>query len=282
MKTQRAAELQPLQRADRVVALVEEGLQLYRRHRSGEAFARFRLAASLDPEESASSGVKEHRREAGTSGMRLAVKAPSAEGAGVDRALLVILLQAKRFHEALVLLQEAAQREPGDDAIRRGIEAIREHVVQRFVRQVGGLDCVFVKAPGLDPALARSPFLGPLLAMVDGHTSLAEILADERHGRFEAARALMALMRQGALGVGSKEAATTMQAPVTERSGRAPAAAPAISEEAHAELHRRGTEAYLARDYETALRIYEECLGECPDDARAAHNAAWLRQHLGR
>jgi len=47
-------------------------------------------------------------------------------------------------------------------------------------------------------------------------------------------------------------------------------------------LFQRATEAYMLRDYRSALRLFAECQKQRPDDRRVSHNLSALRRRLGQ
>ncbi len=87
-------------------------------------------------------------------------------------------------------------REPEDDEIRRYAESSRERLEVRYATRIGSLDYVFnvsvpdskIKWLGLDPQAAF------LLSMVDGQTSVAEVLDLCQMGRLEALRVFTELL----------------------------------------------------------------------------------------
>ncbi|MDH3625520.1 MAG: hypothetical protein OEQ49_16755 [Myxococcales bacterium] len=87
-------------------------------------------------------------------------------------------------------------REPDDDEIRRYAESSRERLEVRYATRIGSLDYVFnvsvpdskIKWLGLDPQAAF------LLSLVDGQTSVGEVLDLCQMGKLEALRVFTELL----------------------------------------------------------------------------------------
>ncbi|MDH3199938.1 MAG: hypothetical protein OEM15_03490 [Myxococcales bacterium] len=92
-------------------------------------------------------------------------------------------------------------REPEDDEIRRYAESSRERLEVRYATRIGSLDYVFnvsvaaskIKWLGLDPQAAF------LLSLVDGQTSVGEVLDLCQMGRLEALRVFTELLDANAI-----------------------------------------------------------------------------------
>lgn len=156
------------------------------------------LSVVSSPPEAEPQPANEQAR-ARPSGIRFAD--PRREADPVDRVELAVLLHQKRFEEALGLLLEAQREAPEDEAIERGILAIREHLVKRFVRWAGGLDRVLVPAQEPEREIGRSPRFAHVLELVGEGATLGDILAESRFSRHETIRLLSALMRLCVIGI---------------------------------------------------------------------------------
>lgn len=205
--------------------------------------------------------------ESGATSSRRAAGVGEAGGSSgpVDRAALVGLLREKRYEEAWGLLRAGELRAPDDVAIRRGREAIEEHLLTRWAKGVGGLDQIptaiaDAAAPPGDADLSR------VLACIDGRRSCAEVMAASGLGRFEAYRALAALLRAGLLGLPDPT----------------PSRAQKLADAAYRVLFDRATAAVLDHRDELALRLYRACLASRPDDPLAQHNERCLAARLRR
>src|SRR5262249_6415 len=79
-----------------------------------------------------------------------------AEVFGADgqlaRQRLEVLLQEKRYEEALRLLYLARARKPDDTGIARGIQLLRERLILAYSAELGNQDIVPLLAIGVDVA----------------------------------------------------------------------------------------------------------------------------------
>jgi hypothetical protein len=91
--------------------------------------------------------------------------------------------------------------DPGDESARRYAETSRARLEAQYTARVGSLECVFnhavpvtkVKWLGLDPQAVL------LMSLVDGQTSVGELLELCPMGRLEALRMLMELLEVKAI-----------------------------------------------------------------------------------
>lgn len=221
-----------------------------------------------------------------------------------DREAFERLLREKRFEEALEFLYKERERAPEDASITRGIRALKDHLTARYGRELGSLDQVpVVLAPPeerrLLPAEKRD-----LLRLVDGIATFGDVLISSRFGRFETCRLLALMLKRGVIGVRPHSAEPTVldprelarpaptppvaeppstTRPVVDEHPPAPASAPppASHTDPYAELFASATEAYLRRDYDEALRLFEECVRQRPQDRRAEYNLRKLKERKG-
>ena len=77
--------------------------------------------------------------------------------------------------------------------------------------------------------------------------------------------------------------ATPASTPVPPSASRSapPPASPRAPADPYLELFERATAAYLRRDYDEALHLFEECVARRPGDRRAEHNLRRLRERKG-
>ena len=100
------------------------------------------------------------------------------------------------YAAALSVAELQLGREPDDDEVRRYAESSRERLEVRYATRIGSLDYVFnvsvpaakVKWLGLDPQAAF------LLSLVDGQTTVDEVLDLCEMGRLEALRVFTELL----------------------------------------------------------------------------------------
>jgi tetratricopeptide (TPR) repeat protein len=244
----------------RVDQLIDRGLRLHQAGRVDDALVVWRFVLEIAPGEPRARNLVasiELARSPHQSGVR-ELPLPGVHGpGGVDRPALEQMLRERRYLDALALLQRALARAPHDAAIARGIVAIREHLVTRFLRRVGGPGTV------LHPLVAPSEVeldARELAAMVDGRATVQEILDRAPVSKHEAAAVLDGLVSKGAV------------------IGPGAAAPPGLYEK----LFARATEAYLEGDLASAIRLYEACLALRPGDPTATHNLQRLTARVAR
>ncbi len=114
---------------------------------------------------------------------------PAESGAALMEAQLevVTLVREKRYEEALELLQRARFERPTDAAVLKSIAHLEMHLERRRMRILGGPDAILA---------LRSDVVGDegtLAGLIDGHRTVAHILATTRLPRLEALRELVAL-----------------------------------------------------------------------------------------
>lgn len=114
---------------------------------------------------------------------------PAESGAALMEAQLevVTLVREKRYEEALELLQRARFERPTDAAVLKSIAHLEMHLERRRMRILGGPDALLA---------LRSDVVGDagtLAGLIDGHRTVAQILATTRLPRLEALRELVAL-----------------------------------------------------------------------------------------
>jgi tetratricopeptide (TPR) repeat protein len=232
----------------KIEALLERGRSLQRQGRHEDAVTVWRNVLALAPHEPR---ARDYLAYAGRDD-------DEREGDAVDRAELVRALKERRFEDALVLLEAARARAPEDGAIARGITAIRDHVVTRLARRLGGFEAILEARPAND---SLAPEAQAVLDAIDGRATLGEVLARSQLDRYETCSMIEAMLRHGIL------AAAEPEPPPDGAFDR---------------LFARATEAYLTGDYHASLRLYEACLALRPGDPTAAHNLARLEARVAR
>jgi tetratricopeptide (TPR) repeat protein len=229
----------------KIEALLERGRSLQRQGRRAEAVTVWRNVLALAPHELR---ARDYLAYAGGEG----------EGEAVDRAALVSALKEKRFEDALVLLEAARAGAPEDGAIARGITAIRDHVVTRLARRLGGFEAILEARPAND---SLAPEAQAVLDAIDGRATLGEVLDRSHLDRYQTCAVIEAMLQRGTL---------------------AAAAAEPPPDGAFDRLFARATEAYLVGDYHASLRLYQACVALRPNDPTAAHNLARLEARVAR
>lgn len=184
--------------------LAARGLELYGQGRSEEAAATWRRALALDPEQAE---ARDYLRTAGLEGDP--VEAPTAPTAGAAppadaKALLgeaAELVARGDGREALGLLLAIAGDDDGLE-VQATVELLRAHLFERYLQRTGeggAVPEVRVEAGEL-LRFNLSSDAGFVLSLVDGTTSVRDLLAVSGMDAFEALQALVRLEEGGLLG----------------------------------------------------------------------------------
>ncbi|MEZ4372157.1 MAG: tetratricopeptide repeat protein [Polyangiaceae bacterium] len=232
-----------------------------------------------------------------------AVSPSATQPAKTDVVGLEQLLAGKRYEEALDLLYRARNQSPTDASISRGIRVIKDRLILAYVRRLGDLEQV--PAPtGVRASLDSEEMI--VLRLVDGIASLGDVIRSSTIGKFNTYRSLHRLLNSNliqleppaesslpppvhrstpvATGIVQSDHFTAPAAPPSTAEPMnqiapepvTPAETPAPPPEAPAPsfdaLFHQATEAYIRRDYERALRLFEACRQLRPGDSRVLHN----------
>lgn len=222
--------------ADPIPGLLQRGLDFYGRNEVAEAVRCWRQVLAIDSSHPAaldyleSAGVDVARVPAqqaeiidfGAARAQLSTgqtppppapttltPAPAApDGADIEPSLKR-LLSERRYEEALDFLYAVRSRRPNDSALSRSIKLIREKLVVTYASRLGNLDHV----PALTRPIAPADYSAEerqVLALVDGVSSHADIVAASPVGRLAALRLLCAELERGVLRI---LPATTLREP---------------------------------------------------------------------
>lgn len=294
-------------------ALLQRGLDFYALNNAEEAARCWDEAARLDPSDSRASEYlsalrgdrpEEARVEPASlptpppsagwerrrlTGLRQVVNelGTSAAPRAFNRDQFIELLQAKKFEEALETLYRMRTAAPDNASVSKGIQVLKEKLLSDALERLGNLDQLAVVTSAVPSTLSDDE--AEVLRLVDGIASLGDLLSASRLGRFTTARVLAALLQRGAIRL---DAAPGLSAPppVAPPPEPAPVVEPPPAEpppdvtqttapmRSYDSVFRLATEAYLRRDVETALSLFERCLRERPDDRRVQHNIERLQQ----
>ncbi len=282
-----------------VEGLIAEGLELYGRNEVADAVRRWREVLVLAPDEPRAldylgcAGVEPPLSSRLPPSLQPSELRPVEQVAStaVNREVIIELLRARRYEEALSWLRTELGKRPGDGEIGRSVGVLEAHLAARHERELGDLDrVVCVQA---SPAVLRglAPDHRRLIDLVDGTTSLREVLVRTELGAYEARRVLALFVRKAFVGPVREARRRTSYPPAPPSASPSPEApkkaAPlgrrwaAPDADAGAELFKRATEAYLHRDYPAAIALYEQCVEANPHHPSAAHNLARLRSRVG-
>ncbi|MBW2272305.1 MAG: hypothetical protein JRG96_03470 [Deltaproteobacteria bacterium] len=164
-------------KTDQIVLLLQEGLDFYGEDRISEAILVWREVLSLDP------GNVEAKDFIQTSDRRKVPRPEQPER--TVRAVDAVLREARElgarqeYESALDLLTRAAEADLSNLEIEAGIELMRSRLLKEYRSRVGDLDSV--PELGRDPMeiteFNLSPDAGFILSMVDGDTSLNDLIS---------------------------------------------------------------------------------------------------------
>ena len=186
---------------DRIARLVKEGLDHYGAGEIGRAILAWEEATILDPD---CTEAKDYLKTAD----RRAAPRPMQKGE-TSRAVRAVVLKARQltadsdFEGALDLLGSAAKADPLSLEVQAGIELVRSHLFRRLRDEVGGLAAVPVmKAQEEELKRLDLPSdAGFMLSIVDGSTSVTDLISASGLDAFQALRALRILIEAGAVGM---------------------------------------------------------------------------------
>jgi hypothetical protein len=184
-----------------------------------------------------------------------------------DKAGFVTLLREHRLEEALTVLYQLRECAPDNTSVARGIQILKGKVLLEYLARLGDLDEVPTALAG--PTDSLSDLTLSVLQLVDGVSTLGDLLETARVGRLPTARALVQLLEQRLI--------TRPGQPPPLRLIRTPVPAPPPPEDFD-ELFHRATARYLAREYGEAKALFTRCLALRPEDRRVRHNITRLEQ----
>ncbi|MEZ4233947.1 MAG: hypothetical protein R3B89_32535 [Polyangiaceae bacterium] len=110
---------------------------------------------------------------------------------------LKLLLEGKRYEEALELLLRVRAQSPEDPAISRGIRLLKDRLVLSYTRRLGDLERVLSRGETPIEPLSRSETT--IYELVDGIASIEDVVHASSLGRFETYRCLVKLLGRGVI-----------------------------------------------------------------------------------
>jgi tetratricopeptide (TPR) repeat protein len=187
-------------RGDEIGRLMARGLDLYALGQVEEATACWRRVLAIDPSHGE---ARDYLQAAGAD-----TEPPPARGApraAAPDGLLaeaLVLLRAGDVPEALGLLETLARHEPANLEVQAFLDLTRAAALRVFRARVGSGEGVpRLKIPQAEVLKYNLPAAaGFLLSMIDGHSSVDELLAVSGMDPFEALRALSNLLDAGIVG----------------------------------------------------------------------------------
>jgi hypothetical protein len=181
---------------ERISRLMEEGLRHHGEGRTDQAAACWHQVLCLDP---GHSGALDSLRSARS---RSEAIGPSEDVEREDPGLLTEALELFRRGEAdesLEMLETLAREDPGRMEIQGYLELVRSHLFERYRAQAPEASSVLKVAITPEEMMRFNlpANAGFVLSMIDGSTSVNEILALSGMDPFEALRTVEKLLEAG-------------------------------------------------------------------------------------
>lgn len=182
-------------REQRIARLLQEGLDHYGEGRVGEAERCWGEVLFLDPENAEARDYLGTLEEDGESG----ASPPAGPGDLVDDALE--LMRQGHLEAALELFETAGRREGGRLEVQGYVDMVRSKLLSRYRERVGGMEAV-PRCQLNDAELLKFNLpatAGFLLSLVDGHTSVNDLVSLSGLDPFDTLRTLSGLLEAGIL-----------------------------------------------------------------------------------
>ncbi|MFZ5446746.1 MAG: hypothetical protein ACOZQL_42560 [Myxococcota bacterium] len=187
----------------------------------------------------------------------------------MDKPAFLRLLQEQRFEEALAVLVKLRPHAPDNASISRGIQHLKDRVLEDYLARLGNLDRAPRRATHARRLTAEEASVARL---VDGTSTLGDLLESSTLGRLPTARLLARLLHDGVLTLAGAESHPHLRLVATP-----PAPAPDFDA-----LLEEGAELLLARRLREALAVFERCEQLRPEHPRVRHNLERLRDLIQR
>jgi tetratricopeptide (TPR) repeat protein len=188
-------------RGDEIGRLMARGLDLYALGQVEEATACWRRVLAIDPSHGE---ARDYLQAAGADTDPPPPRATPRAAPRPDGLLAeaLVLLRAGDVPEALGLLETLARHEPANLEVQAFLELARAAALRVFRVRVGSGEGVpRLQIPQAEVLKFNLPAAaGFLLSMIDGHSSVDELLAVSGMDPFEALRALSNLLDAGIVG----------------------------------------------------------------------------------
>jgi hypothetical protein len=215
------------------------------------------------------------------------------------RYSVVQLLREKRYDEALSVLYAARAEAPQDRDLQRSIAQLKEFLVGRYAKQLGGMDRV---AGPIPLSAVRSPDAMVVTRYVDGRSTFGDIAQSSPLGQLRTLQVLVALYASGDTeppraaddaGPSSRphpiidpttlptrlvEASSEPREHAVEHHGHPPPPVETEDDRIYRDTFGRGTTAFVQSRFEEAAEAFDTCARLRPEDAAAR---VMLRRALG-
>ncbi len=263
----------------RIADLLQEGLALFGVGNDAAARECWEKVLEIDPKNSEARTFLDSLKTQG-------------DGPGVEHSELWTriseFVRDGKYEAAIELVEGSSVRLSAFE--EKTVEHLRARLIYRYAKELGDLDAV----PELQSDPSRLPSgLRRLARLVNGRSTLAEIVEQYPFDRLESYRQFTHLVRAGAVSLNSS--ASTRGTPVPpapehERKTHFPPPASLPEEalpprEANSDaefeaLFKEATLAYVRRDFGTARELFERCLEKRPGDARVIGNLEKLKKRI--
>lgn len=134
---------------------------------------------------------------------------------GEYRRRVLRFIEAKHYEAALLLLTQGHRRFPEDRAIERSVGVVRQHLEERYLRRLSPLTHVPERA---SVGLPRQDDIAAMMSVIDGETSIEQLLKGSTEDRFGTLRMLHRLVREGYVRLRSPEDEDARRDPISEAS----------------------------------------------------------------
>jgi tetratricopeptide (TPR) repeat protein len=285
--------------------LLERGLNLYRENRRAEAIEQWEELLRVDPNNALAKEYLESTRTQESFGTPALRVVPDLEPVNQElasrraRELVLSLVKAHRFEEALQSLYHAHQAAPQDAAISRSIAVVKQRLLREYQAELGSLDGVPYRNMQITPrqGLLLESNEEALLLLVDGLLSFGDILQSSSRGTLLSSKALAGLLKKELIAVKHPSepreepasAPTSSDSTITAMVSQLP---PAIAlsgttaieapiPEFKALLASAVKELFSGRLVE-ARRLLDEAQSICPDDPISKRNLMSLLARIER
>lgn len=187
---------------------LEEGLNLYGLGKFSEAIERWRKVLDIDPEnteakdyiESAGGQVPQPARSRPVP--RPSYHPPPASDAGHPASILREakgLAQRHDYEGALTLLEKSLEREPDNIETQSFFEMLKGRQMKNYIQEAGRPEDIptLLKSPGEFMKFNLTKEAGFILSLIDGRTTLDEVISLSGMDKFSAYRNIVRLKRLG-------------------------------------------------------------------------------------
>lgn len=190
----------------------------------------------------------------------------------MDKSAFLQLLREQRYEDALTVLMKLRGAAPDNGSVSRGIQHLKEKVLDGYLVRLGNLDRAPTRGSPTRPFTAEESVL---VRLVDGTSTLADLLESSTLGKLVSARLLTQLLDEGVLVLPHERPRLRL---VVEPEPVEPPRAAAVAAPSFDALLEQAGDLCLSRHFDEALAVYERCARLQPDHPRVRHNLERLRK----